>query len=65
MAVDGNWGTWTNFGSCSRNCGTGVKVRIRECNNPAPEHGGSNCTGNSKEEEGGVKFFLPLLDFLV
>lgn len=31
---DGNWGSWTKFGSCSRTCGTGVRFRTRQCNNP-------------------------------
>lgn len=34
LKQDGNWGPWTKFGSCSRTCGTGVRFRTRQCNNP-------------------------------
>ncbi|XP_023562555.1 A disintegrin and metalloproteinase with thrombospondin motifs 3 isoform X2 [Octodon degus] len=42
---DGNWGSWTKFGSCSRTCGTGVRFRTRQCNNPTPINGGQDCPG--------------------
>ncbi|XP_058524820.1 A disintegrin and metalloproteinase with thrombospondin motifs 2 isoform X3 [Ochotona princeps] len=42
---DGNWGAWTPFGSCSRTCGTGVKFRTRQCDNPPPANGGRTCSG--------------------
>ncbi|XP_060103395.1 A disintegrin and metalloproteinase with thrombospondin motifs 3 [Heteronotia binoei] len=42
---DGNWGAWTKFGSCSRTCGTGVRFRTRQCNNPMPVNGGQDCAG--------------------
>ncbi|XP_023393506.1 A disintegrin and metalloproteinase with thrombospondin motifs 2 [Pteropus vampyrus] len=42
---DGNWGAWTPFGSCSRTCGTGVKFRTRQCDNPHPANGGRTCSG--------------------
>ncbi|XP_053559303.1 A disintegrin and metalloproteinase with thrombospondin motifs 3 [Bombina bombina] len=46
---DGNWGSWTKFGSCSRTCGTGVRFRTRQCNNPMPVNGGQDCTGLNYE----------------
>ncbi|CAK6445182.1 unnamed protein product [Pipistrellus nathusii] len=42
---DGNWGSWSPFGSCSRTCGTGVKFRTRQCDNPHPANGGRPCAG--------------------
>nr|XP_045017115.1 A disintegrin and metalloproteinase with thrombospondin motifs 3 isoform X3 [Jaculus jaculus] len=42
---DGSWGSWTKFGSCSRTCGTGVRFRTRQCNNPTPINGGQDCPG--------------------
>ncbi|XP_057688031.1 A disintegrin and metalloproteinase with thrombospondin motifs 3 isoform X1 [Corythoichthys intestinalis] len=42
---DGSWGSWSKHGSCSRSCGTGVRLRTRHCNNPAPINGGQDCPG--------------------
>ena len=46
VIVDGNWGAWASHGSCSRTCGGGEQQWNRECDDPAPEHGGAECTGN-------------------
>lgn len=43
--VDGRWGKWGPFGSCSRTCGGGVQLSKRECNNPVPLNGGKYCQG--------------------
>lgn len=43
--VDGGWMDWTVWGPCNTTCDGGTQQRYRECNNPYPEHGGSNCTG--------------------
>ncbi|KAM4544916.1 A disintegrin and metalloproteinase with thrombospondin motifs 15a [Odontesthes bonariensis] len=45
MKVDGRWGKWGLFGSCSRTCGGGVQLSKRECNNPVPSNGGKYCQG--------------------
>ncbi|XP_075960044.1 A disintegrin and metalloproteinase with thrombospondin motifs 2-like [Anarhichas minor] len=42
---DGNWGTWSEFGQCSRTCGGGVHFRTRDCDNPRPANGGRTCMG--------------------
>ncbi|XP_019903923.1 A disintegrin and metalloproteinase with thrombospondin motifs 15 isoform X2 [Esox lucius] len=43
--VDGRWGRWGTFGSCSRTCGGGVQLAKRECKNPVPSNGGKYCQG--------------------
>ncbi|XP_066469026.1 A disintegrin and metalloproteinase with thrombospondin motifs 2 [Tiliqua scincoides] len=49
LKQDGNWGTWSKYGSCSRTCGTGVRFRTRQCDNPHPANGGRTCFGPSYE----------------
>ena len=44
-AVDGEWGAWGSLTSCLTTCGTGIRLRERECNAPAPMFGGKNCVG--------------------
>nr|QNH72405.1 toxin candidate TRINITY_DN4862_c0_g2_i1 [Ceriantheomorphe brasiliensis] len=47
--VDGHWGQWALWSSCSTSCGNGVKTRTRQCNNPAPSNGGADCTGSNTD----------------
>ncbi|XP_049449163.1 A disintegrin and metalloproteinase with thrombospondin motifs 2 [Epinephelus fuscoguttatus] len=49
LRQDGNWGSWSPFGGCSRSCGGGVKFRARRCDSPAPANGGRTCFGNNYE----------------
>ena len=34
---------------CSKSCGGGVMNRSRECDNPAPIHGGKMCEGSATD----------------
>uniref|UniRef100_A0A3Q0RHB0 ADAM metallopeptidase with thrombospondin type 1 motif 9 n=1 Tax=Amphilophus citrinellus TaxID=61819 RepID=A0A3Q0RHB0_AMPCI len=43
--VEGAWGVWSPFGTCSRTCGGGIKIAMRECNRPVPRNGGTYCVG--------------------
>ncbi|XP_053319477.1 A disintegrin and metalloproteinase with thrombospondin motifs 20 [Spea bombifrons] len=43
--VDGEWGSWGPYSSCSRTCGGGIKSSTRECNRPEPRNGGKYCVG--------------------
>ncbi|XP_072016614.1 uncharacterized protein [Amphiura filiformis] len=43
--VDGNWGTWNNWQDCTASCAGGVRIRLRECNDPPPSSGGDDCPG--------------------
>lgn len=47
ISVDGDWGNWLPWKSCSVSCGEGERTRERVCNNPAPLHGGTSCPGPS------------------
>ena len=49
--MNGGFSDWTVWGACSKTCGTGSKVRTRECNNPAPQNGGSDCAGDKSETQ--------------
>ncbi|XP_067939915.1 coadhesin-like [Watersipora subatra] len=47
--VDGMWGEWSPYTTCSRSCGGGVQNRKRRCNNPAPSNGGRSCVGPARD----------------
>ncbi|XP_078312843.1 uncharacterized protein LOC144619278 [Crassostrea virginica] len=47
--VDGAWSDWSSWSPCSKSCGEGHETKTRTCTNPAPEHGGKDCPGDSKE----------------
>ena len=50
--MNGNWGQWSSaWSACSKTCGDGVRTKTRQCNNPAPLHGGIDCSGNSAETQ--------------
>ena len=41
ITVDGNWGSWESWTTCSTTCGDGVETRNRLCNDPEPVDGGA------------------------
>merc|ERR1712072_1223658 len=45
-AVNGAWGHWSKWGTCSKECGGGMKVRTRNCDDPKPKAGGKKCHGS-------------------
>merc|ERR1712131_5896 len=59
-AVDGSWGPWRPVSDCSVTCGVGVQDERRECNNPAPKHGGQPCSGSTTQKNTCVKDFCPV-----
>ena len=50
LIVDGDWGGWSNYGKCTKTCGSGKQTRTRSCDNPPRDHGGNDCTGSNDEE---------------
>lgn len=60
LISDGWWSGWTEFGECSTSCGNGVHFRTRQCNNPAPQNGGQDCSGSSHEFKACTNGLCPL-----
>ncbi|XP_067662288.1 hemicentin-1-like isoform X1 [Haliotis asinina] len=48
-AVDGNWGQWMDWTSCSVSCGGGSRTRVRRCDNPRSQYGGADCVGPEQQ----------------
>ncbi|XP_072545873.1 thrombospondin-1-like isoform X2 [Salminus brasiliensis] len=46
--VNGGWGPWSLWDSCSVTCGGGLQTRHRLCNNPVPKYDGKECVGDAK-----------------
>ncbi|KAL9961868.1 hypothetical protein ACROYT_G030900 [Oculina patagonica] len=49
--VNGHWGRWSEWESCSKTCNDGVRRRVRTCTNPPPAHGGKTCPGSENDNE--------------
>eukprot|EP00794_Sanderia_malayensis_P011287 gene11287-12468_t len=49
--VDGGYSGWKASGSCTKSCGGGDQLFIRTCDNPAPQHGGSDCSAIGPDSE--------------
>ena len=32
--IDGDWGSWSNYSDCTKECGIGVEYQLRECDDP-------------------------------
>ncbi|PSN50868.1 A disintegrin and metalloproteinase with thrombospondin motifs 12 [Blattella germanica] len=48
-AVNGQWGRWSSWTTCTRTCGGGITFSERDCNNPAPMNRGRYCLGRRRQ----------------
>ncbi|XP_074919520.1 SCO-spondin-like [Chelonoidis abingdonii] len=48
--LEGSWGAWGPWSPCPQRCQEGTQFRFRECDNPAPQHGGRGCIGDSQQQ---------------
>ena len=46
---DGSWSPWSSWSSCSTTCGEGAQRRTRDCADPPPSQGGTECPGSDEE----------------
>merc|ERR1712076_250647 len=51
MSVNGGWGEFGAWDACPVSCGGAEHSRYRTCDNPAPAHGGEDCSGSNTETE--------------
>uniref|UniRef100_A0A3B3W1U0 Thrombospondin-1 n=1 Tax=Poecilia latipinna TaxID=48699 RepID=A0A3B3W1U0_9TELE len=45
--INGEWGPWSPWDTCSATCGGGVQTKKRLCNDPMPKYGGKDCIGDA------------------
>nr|XP_047127404.1 adhesion G protein-coupled receptor L4 isoform X4 [Hydra vulgaris] len=48
--INGEWSSWSYTKYWTKSCFEGSQKRYRFCSNPAPQNGGMECAGNSREE---------------
>ncbi|UJR08429.1 hypothetical protein I4U23_012699 [Adineta vaga] len=49
LAINGNWGEWSPWSSCTRTCGSAIQKSQRFCDSPKPHNGGQYCSGPSTQ----------------
>ena len=50
VIVNGNWGAWGDWASCTVTCDGGSKMRSRTCDSPSPM-GGDHCDVDGSQAE--------------
>ncbi|XP_053322587.1 SCO-spondin-like [Spea bombifrons] len=48
--LDGGWGPWSPWTSCSQTCGKGIQTRSRKCDSPTPQNGGRDCQAEGQQQ---------------
>ena len=64
LDINGAWGSWSDYGECSRECGGktahnpvnfslpgGFMTRTRSCDSPPPSCGGVSCSGEKSQDK--------------
>ena len=51
ICLDGIWGIWSSWETCSASCGGGTQQRTRDCDSPAPTYGGAACAGSTSDNQ--------------
>ncbi|XP_078262496.1 thrombospondin-1 [Rhinoraja longicauda] len=49
--IDGRWGIWSPWNTCTVTCGGGIQESTRLCDSPAPKHGGKKCVGQPRKTQ--------------
>uniref|UniRef100_A0A8C2ZK31 Thrombospondin 1 n=1 Tax=Cyclopterus lumpus TaxID=8103 RepID=A0A8C2ZK31_CYCLU len=45
--INGGWGPWSPWDTCTVTCDGGVQTRKRLCSDPVPKYGGKDCVGDA------------------
>ncbi|KAM7402898.1 hypothetical protein PAMA_003698 [Pampus argenteus] len=45
--INGGWGPWSPWDTCTVTCGGGIQNRKRLCSDPVPKYGGKDCVGDA------------------
>ncbi len=50
-SIDGGWGEWSDWDTCTVTCGGGSQTHTRFCDSPPPSNNGQDCDGDDTETQ--------------